>query len=275
MDSQTVRRALLLATVASVASVACSSDTSVAPPSGSNGQPAQGGTPPSAPRVVTLDVAPKTGVAVDLGSTFTFSAVAVRSDSMRIAAQDLSFNSLAPGILAVNPITGIANAIGSGNAAVLVRGSGLEAVVIVTVLPPSYSGNSTALKVNSFSVVQYAPSAFAPLLNVTAASNTSVTVLDLQFWISGLGSIPSIGCGGNIPAGGTRDLNGEVYGDWTFSIGSSTQPASDDAVAVVTFIDGTGATGSVTAHGKIAAGSMPTTYTGGQNGGPCFHGRVP
>ena len=275
MDSQSMRRALLLVMVAGSA---CSTDNTVAPAAQNNGSPNQGGgapATPALPRIVSLEVTPGTGTAVDLGSTFAFSAVAVRSDSLRIPVQETSFTSLAPGVLAVNGVTGIANAVAPGNAAVVVRGSGLSAIVVVTVLQPSSSGNSAALTVNSFSIIQYAPSVYAPQVNVSASAKTSVTVLDLQFWVSGLPNIPAIGCGGKILAGATSDLNGEVYGDWTFAFGGSSPAASDDAVVVVTFIDGTGATGSVSAHGKIVGGGFPTSYSGGQNGGPCFHGLIP
>jgi hypothetical protein len=274
MGSQSIRHALLLAMAASAA---CSTDNSVAPATQSNGSSSPGGSSPASapPRIVSLDVTPGTGVAVDLGSTFTFRVFAVRSDSGRVPVQEPSFTSLAPGVLAVNGVTGIASAVGAGNAAVAVRGSGVEAIVVVTVLEPQSLGASAALTVNSFSLIQYGPSTYAPQVNVSASPSTSVTVLNLQFWVSGLPNIPPIGCGGKILAGASSDLNGEVYGDWTFSFGGSAPAASNDPVVVVTFIDGTGATGSVTAHGKIAAGGFPTSYTGGQNGGPCFHGRVP
>jgi len=275
MASQSMCRALLLVMVASSA---CSTDTAVAPATQSNGSPNQGGgapPPPTPPRIVSLEVTPSTGTAVDLGSTFTFSAVAVRSDSLRIPIQATNFTTLAPGILEVNGVTGIANAVAPGNAAVVVQGSGLSAVVAITVLQPSSSVNSTALTINSFSLIQYAPSVYAPQVNVSASAKTSVTVLDLQFWVGGLPNIPAIGCGGKILAGTSSDLNGEVYGDWTFTFGGSAPAASDDAVVVVTFIDGTGATGSVSAHGKIVGGGFPASYSGGQNGGPCFHGLVP
>ena len=205
----------------------------------------------------------------------TFNAVVVRSDSSRVVPAELSWMTLAPDILAVNSVTGIATAVGVGTAFVMARSGDLVATVVVTVLAAPSPGSSTALGINSFSVIEYAPLAYAPQVNVTATPGTSVTVLDLYFSIPGLGSIPGWGCGGLIPAGASRDLNGEVYGDFTFAIGSESPPTSDDATVTVTFIDDTGTAGSITSHGKIVVGGMPATYTGGQNGGPCFHGRVP
>ena len=228
-----------------------------------------------APFLVTLDVTPKSGATVALGSQFTFSAVVIRSDSVRVAPTELGWTTLAPGILAVNSVTGIANAVGVGSATVVAHSDGLELVVVVTVLPPPSPDRSNALSISSFSMIQYAPMVYAPQVNVTAAPGTSVTVLDAYFTIPGLGSIPPLGCGGLIPAGASRELNGEVYGDWLYAIGSESPPTSNDASVTVSFIDDTGATGAITSNGKIVVGGFPSTYTGGQNGGPCFHGRVP
>lgn len=256
--------------------VAACSDMTLAP---SHGAPPQsGGNGPAAtPAVVYLDVAPNSGSTVPLGVSFTFSAVAVRSDNVRIPATSPQWTSLNDAILAVNPATGDARALGVGSTSVVVRANGVSATVVVTVLPPSSPGISSALTVSAFSVVEFDyPSQpgywfYAPQVSVTAAPGISVTVLDLRFSVPGFDPIPSFDCGGAVPAGASRDLNGEVYGDWefTFDHGGS-RPAGDDVSLVLTFIDDTGATGTITAQGKIVHGALPTTYGG--DPGACFHG---
>jgi hypothetical protein len=128
-------------------------------------------------------------------------------------------------VLAINPATAIAAAVGVGTAVVTVRADGLTASAMLTVEAPTSTANSGALTVNAFSVVEFrygsAPDQpfYAPQLLVTAATSTSVTILTLVFHIPGLDDpIPAIGCGGRILAGATRQLNGEVYGDCTFSL---------------------------------------------------------
>lgn len=271
MSNRFVPLALLLLMVAAAA---CGSDPTVAPTPTSSSPPGTAA-PPTSPAIVGLDVTPKSGSAVALGSTFTFSAVFVRADGSRVVPTKSSWNSLKESILAVNSATGIAHAVGAGSTTVIVQADGITSNIVVTVLAPPSPGTSTALNINSFSMIQYGAFSFAPQLNVTASAGTSVTVLDLQFDMPGLGSIPTWGCGGDIPAGATRDINGEVYGDWTYEISSDSPPTSDDATVVVTFIDETGATGTITSRGKIVSGSLPTTYSGGENGGPCYHGYVP
>jgi hypothetical protein len=77
---------------------------------------------------------------------------------------------------------------------------------------------------------------------------------------------------GAIAAGTSRDLNGEVYGSWTFTFDwAASRATGEDATAVVTYIDDTGAMGTTTATGPVIHGTDPTTYTGGENGGACFH----
>jgi hypothetical protein len=236
--------------------------------------------PPTAPATAATDSAsialPRT---VFLGSIFTLRAFLVRNDGSRIEVPKPEWFTPNFSVLAINPVTGIAAAVGVGTAVVTVRADGFTASATLTVEAPPSITRSGALTVNAFSVVEFRyPSAtgqpfYAPQLLVTAADSTSVTILTLVFHIPGLDDpIPSIGCGGHILAGATRQLNGEVYGDWTFSI-SGQRATGEPATAVVTFIDDTGALGTITVRGPIESGGLPGTYTGGENGGPCFHGR--
>ena len=259
-----------------VAIAACSSDVAVAPRRG--GAPKSGGSGPAVPPVVVaLDITPQSGSTVALGSSFTLSVVAVRSDGARLAAANPEWSSLDPTIVTVNSVTGSASAVGVGSTSVTVRAGGVAAVAIMTVLPPPSAGSSTALTISAFSVVEYDyPSRtgywlYAPQVTVTASAAMPVTVLDLQFSMPGFDPIPSFSCGGYVPAGASRDLNGEVYGDWSFSIEhGGSQPNGDDAALVLTFIDSNGATGTITTQGKIVRGALPTTY--GSDTGACFHG---
>jgi hypothetical protein len=43
----------------------------------------------------------------------------------------------------------------------------------------------------------------------------------------------------------------------------------------VTFVDDSRNVGVVTVPGLIVPGTFPQTYTGGENGGPCYHGYRP
>lgn len=236
--------------------------------------------PPTVPAAAAIDsvsiALPRT---VALGSIFTLRAFLVRSDGSRIEVPHADWFTANLSVLAINPVTGIAAAVGAGIAVVSVRAEGFTASATLTVEAPSIA-KSGALTINAFSVVEFeydtAPGQtfYAPKLLVTAGASTSVTVLTLDFHIPGLDDpIPTIGCGGRVLAGLTRQLNGEVYGDWTFSMYDTGQRATrEPATAVVTFIDDTGAAGTITVRGPIESGGLPGAYSGGENGGPCFHG---
>jgi hypothetical protein len=260
----------------SMIALGCASDLPVTPSTNGGWTPL--GTAATEPRIVALETSPASGTALLLGSTFTFHAVTVRSDSSRMPTAAPTWTTLNEAVLAINPITGVAAAVGVGTALVAVQADGLTATIAVTVIPPTPNPRgSSALTVNSFSVIELEyPSQpnhqyYAPQLNVTAASGMPVTVLTLRFNVPGIGDSLIVGCGGRIPAGASRDLNGEVYGDWLFTFDhDGTAATSTSATATVTFIDSTGATGSITTQGLIVSGTFPTTY--GSNSGPCFHG---
>jgi len=87
-----------------------------------------------------------------------------------------------------------------------------------------------------------------------------------------LGNPPSFSCGGALSAA-PRDLFGEVYGDWLLEIaGSGERATGEPATATITFVDDGGTMATRVVSGPIVQGSLPTTYSGGGNGGACFHG---
>ena len=87
------------------------------------------------------------------------------------------------------------------------------------------------------------------------------------------GAIPAWACGARIPGGSARDLNGEVYGSWSFEIFSPGNRATGEvAIANISFLDGAGAIGSKQVTGPVAGGWFPDSYTGGELGGACYHG---
>jgi hypothetical protein len=96
-------------------------------------------------------------------------------------------------------------------------------------------------------------------------------VLTLSVLIPGLGGASPFSCGANI--GETpRELNGEVYGDWTFEIDGAGRASAGEASLALTFVDDLGTMSTIELRGPIESGSLPTTYSGGANGGACFHG---
>ena len=257
----------------------CSADPLVGPAENSSTAAAPPAAAPATPRTDSVSISlPRT---VGLGSIFTLRAILVRSDGSRIEASQPRWFTPNLSVVAINPVTGIAAAVGVGTAVVTVSAEGLTATAMLTVEAPPNVTRSGALTVDAFSVVEFeyetAPGwkFYAPQLLVTAAPSTSVTVLTLEFHIPGLDEpIPIIGCGGLVSAGATRRLNGELYGDWAFTVDDPGHHATGEpSTAVVTFIDDTGAVGTITVRGAIEPGEPPDTYSGGENGGACFHGR--
>jgi len=83
------------------------------------------------------------------------------------------------------------------------------------------------------------------------------------------GFAASFPCGGKVGEA-ARELNGEVYGDPAFEMGTgSKRVTADEASAVITFIDDAGAMFTRTVGGPIVRGSGPA-YDG--DPGACFHG---
>jgi len=121
---------------------------------------------------------------------------------------------------------------------------------------------------------------YAPQVEATVAPGHSVLISYLLFSIPGVNTpipadtIPNWPCFAHVSAGTAVELNGEVYGDWTMSIGGEPgrQATGADATARISYTDDAGVTSTLTLHGPIVPGSLPTTYTGGTMGGACFHG---
>jgi len=243
-----------------------------------------GGTPLSptptpanqAPRAVRLIIVPDS-VTLALSATVSFAAYKVMSDSSRVPVMP-DWNSTNYEILALNPANAYAVAVGAGHAAVMARFENLIAVAPVTVLAASKVASADALIVDSFSMIEYKYDSastrwsYSPQMRARAPAGHKVSVLAMKFAIPGLGGVPTFGCGANL-TDAPRDLFGEVYGDWLLEIGGSEQRASGTSATVtVTFVDDAGATGTRVVSGPITQGTLPTTYSGGQNGGACFHG---
>jgi hypothetical protein len=134
-----------------------------------------------------------------------------------------------------------------------------------------------ALKIHDFTMLEIGglgSGYFAPQVRLSSPPGRSITVLVVSFSIPGIGAIPPWVCDGVIGGSAVQELNGEVYGSYTFEIGGSGVATGDPSV-VVTFVDDNQNIGVVSFKGRIAQGSFPQTYTGGQNGGPCFHGYRP
>ena len=253
--------------------VACSDNT--AAPSGS----ANTATPPpakTAPTVVRVAIVPDSA-SMPLSSALSFAAYKILSDSSRLPTSAVWF-STNDQVLTVAAGSGYAVGVGAGHAAVVARVDGLVGVAAVTVLGPASVGPSDALVVDSFSMIEFqyasAPGEwfYAPQVRAHAGQGHTASVLVMKFSIPGLGNAPPFGCGASLDVK-PRDLFGEVYGDWLLSIDQTGHRATGEAAtATITFLDEAGVSSTRVVTGPIVPGSLPTTYTGGSNGGACFHG---
>jgi hypothetical protein len=224
------------------------------------------------PTAVRLVVAPDTTI-VALGAQFSFAAYKVLSDSSRLPVSAF-WSSNDEQVITVNPFNGSAAAVGPGHAMITARTSDFVAVATIAVAAPTNPGASDALVVDSFSMLGY-PSglttwSYAPQMRAHAMPGHAASILVLKFSIPGLGNIPAFGCGASLSVT-PRDLFGEVYGDWLLEIGGAQRATGDSATATITFVDN-GTTAIRVVSGPIVQGGAPTSYTGGQNGGACFHG---
>lgn len=225
--------------------------------------------------MIALDISPDSAV-LALGEVQAFAAVKVMSDGSRIPVIP-RWRLAQPGI-AVIGFDGSAMAVGVGTVEIRAVLDNREARAVMTVLRPDSLDDSSALTVESFSMVEFKyPSLpghwfYAPQIRVRAARGHLVTVLTLDFAVPGLPSpIPSIGCGATIPSGAPVELNGEVYGDWSFSIDNSAHRATgDSATMVLSYTNKQGVRAERKMKGAIVAGSLPGTY--GADPGACFRG---
>ena len=213
-----------------------------------------------------------------LGSKQTLVAWKALSDGSLIAASP-NWSSSNPSVLTIDT-RGSASAVGVGQATISATMEGFSASHTISVIPAP-SGTSAALVVEAFSMIEfhypYFPDYwfYAPQLRVHAATGRAVTMLSVGFTIPGLGLIPSWECRVALRPTVSSELNGEVYGDWTFTISDRARATADDVTATIVFIDERGVVATQTVHGRIVAGDLPDTYTGGNNGGACFQGYRP
>jgi hypothetical protein len=226
-------------------------------------------------RIDSLSIAPPPG-ALSLNSVFEFHVMAVRSDRSRVPVSRHEWSSSANEVLTIVAATGVSTTIGAGDAVVSVRAEGLVASIPVQVRPRSVAA-SGAMTVTDFSVIEFEYESepgqkfYAPQMLVSASASP-ITVTALTFQIPGLaGPIPPLACAGRVSPGTPELVNGEVYGDWAFSVfGTGHVATGEEPTAIIAFRDGTGATGAVTVRGPISKGALPTPYTGGTHGGLCF-----
>lgn len=251
---------------------ACSDGTAPPKASATSSSPAVSKPMPIPVRLLVL---PDAGT-MALGSEFSFAAYKVLSDSSRLPVSAF-WSSSDDQVLTVNPINGYAMAVGSGHAMVTARVDALVAVATMDVAAPPSGGASDAIVVDSFSMIEFqypaspANWSYAPQMRAHAEPGHSVSVQVLRFAIPGLGNIPAFSCGARLNVT-PLDLFGEVYGDWLLEIvGGAQRATGDQATVTMTFLDN-GKMATRVVSGPIVPGSFPATYTGGANGGACYHG---
>jgi len=131
---------------------------------------------------------------------------------------------------------------------------------------------AATLTVLSFVVIEYTEGAdppsqwyYAPQIRVAETSGAGwVTVERVDLGIGGSGAPPPTVAFSDMAVGPgqSRDLFGELYGDYEFSyyeIGLHTHFC--DVAATITYRDATGHTRTLTAHGPVVPGERPSTWT--------------
>ena len=233
--------------------------------------------PPGAVTAIALVVSPFEAV-IPLGRSRAHVATKVMSDGSRIAVR-ANWTSLAPDIVSIDA-NGTATGVGVGRVAIQAIADGLSNFSTVTVTRPTNTGSSDALIVEDFSMIELQNPqalgswAYAPQIRGRAAPGRAVTLLSVSFTIPGLGQIPDWNCYAALPTQ-SSEFNGEVYGDWALTIGGSSRALGSDATASIIFLDDTGVVAKTTVRGRIVAGNLPSTYTGGNLGGACYGGYRP
>jgi hypothetical protein len=229
------------------------------------------------PSVVSLVVSPDT-IQLKIGDGVTLGASYVMSNGARVPAT-VQWRSGNDEIVSLNPANGYLAGVGPGQTVISAVSGSLIAFASVTVAGPSTVGSSDALIIESFSMIAFQYQSqpnqwyYAPEIRARAAPGHSAIVGTLKFSVPGLDDpIPAFACDATL-SGTARELNGEVYGDWMMSVfGQGHQATGGDATATITFVDDAGVLATRVIHGPVVQGGLPSTYTGGQNGGACFHG---
>ena len=232
---------------------------------------------PIQPTAVALEVSPGI-VTLSLGQSVLLTAVKRMSDGSRVAINP-SWVSKPPDIVSVHQ-NGSAVAVGIGEATITATIDGLSASSSISVPRPVVAGVSDALVVENFLMIEIRASDtywfYAPQFQVRAAPGRTLRLLQIDFMLTALGAVPPWSCGANIYERSV-ELNGEVYGDWALSIWGppGVRVGSGNIEARITFVDDKSVRATLVVSGKVVAGSMPSTYTGGNLGGACFEGYRP
>lgn len=127
-----------------------------------------------------------------------------------------------------------------------------------------------SLAITSFTVIEYQYPGdpiwyYAPQIKVRETSSSGVaTVVKMSVSVPGLGASPPFFTKRCIAAGQETELLHESYGDWEYSVFSTTRRSTGgSATAELTFTDDRGRQAVVKADGAIVSGGPPLTYTGG------------
>ncbi len=137
------------------------------------------------------------------------------------------------------------------------------------VIPPLPTGGSVQVAAFRMIEFQYPSSGrwhYAPQLTLVGpAEGLSDVITRITFEIPGLGRIPPCNAFLVLNSGQTMDLFTEIYGEYSFTIDQTgSRATSDIASAVLTLKDSRGTETTLAFSGKIVAGALPTTYTGGR-----------
>jgi hypothetical protein len=105
---------------------------------------------------------------------------------------------------------------------------------------------------------------YSPQIRVMAATGQgSVLVTGADLTSPGLVPRPlRCSTAQRLDPGESRELFGEIYGDYPLTIDNSKR-ASADATIVLHFTDASGRAGAITATAPITPGGLPATYSGG------------
>ena len=234
--------------VALAALSACSGGDSTAP-----------AIPPPDPTILSLRVTPASAI-ISFADTQVLAASKVMSTGLVVPVQP-TWVSNNPDIITVDA-HGVAAAVGVGRATISATAEGHSASSAILVTRPVVIFD--ALVVEEFAMIEYQyPSNpghwyYAPHFKLRAASGRAVTLLGIEFLIPGIGGW-RFSCGAVVSAEEGVAFNGEVYGDWAFSLGGGTERASSDSASVnLTLLDEKNDVVTHTVFGHVFAGSQPT-----------------
>jgi len=221
---------------------------------------------------VGLSIVP-TNIEIALGTRLLPYALKLMSDSSRVPVT-AKWRTSDFRIVDVNPFTGSALALAPGRVALIAEADGFVAVASITVPPPTAVGQSDALIVESFSVIEFQyPSssdwAYAPQIRARAAPGRTATVITMQFTLPGVGPPTTtwIACGARLTES-PRELNGDAESDLGFSF-TGQQATEAAATATISFVDDAGMLSTRIIRGSIVRGSLPSR---GGDPGACFPG---